>query len=283
MFSYAVLGLAVIASSSVVTAQKFKTADPVVDVSEDSRQLDDFLTKLALDAMPVNYVEDKDWGMQVERWDGVKIRIEDGKLKTKRRKKMVNHGTWDRYEVSLVDPEKNFAVQLNNFQEMENEKVAFDVLVSAKIALESRQSKWIKGVQLYSISADGSASVRLKLSVSLGSKMDVGKFPPDLIFDPSITNAEIELAEFRIDRVSKAGGELAQQVTRVVRKKITQKIEEKENKLVQKLNSRIDKNRDRFRLSVHDAMKSKWAAAGKKLVEKAGSESPNKQEVVPDK
>ena len=243
------------------------------EAADDAKQLDDFLTKLALDNMPVPYVEDKDWGQQSERWDGVKVSFQNGRLRTKRRKKKVNHGTWNRYEASLIDPKKSFAVQLDNFQETDSDRVTFDIRVTANIKLEARQSKWVKGLQLYSISADGSANVQLVLSVSLGSQMDVTKFPPDLIFDPHVEDASIQLSDFRIDHVSKAGGEVAQQITRAVRKKVDQKIAKKEEKLVEKLNAKIEKSRDRFTLSVHDAVKSKWASAAQKLVEQAEPES----------
>ncbi len=260
--------LSVLCVVAVFTA-KGQTSDRQVkeDDSQDAQQLDEFLTKLALESMPVRYVEDKDWGMQSERWDGVKVSFRDGKLRTKRRKKKVNHGTWDRYEVSLVDPEDSFSVKLDGFEETETDRVKFDIAITAKINVEARQSKWVKGVQLYSISADGSADVRLVLEVSLGSSMDVSKFPPDLTFDPRIEDADIQLSNFRIDRISKAGGEIAQQITRVVRKKIDEKIEKKEAKLVEKINSKIEKNRERFTLSAHDAMKSKWASAAQKLVD----------------
>ncbi len=250
-----------------------EAAQEAAEDADDAKRLDDFLTKLALDSMPVRYVEDKDWGQQSERWDGVKVSFKDGRLKTKRRKKKVNHGTWKRYEASLIDPNESFAVQLNNFRETESDRVTFDVLATAKIKLEARQSKWVKGVQLYSISADGSANVQLILSVSLGSQMDVTKFPPDLIFDPHVEAAKIQLTEFRIDHVSKAGGEVAQQITRAVRKKIDEKITKKEEKLVEKLNAKIEKSRDRFTLSIHDAVKSKWASAAQKLVEKSETDS----------
>jgi hypothetical protein len=246
--------------------------------ADDAKRLDDFLTKLALDSMPVRYVEDKDWGQQSERWDGVKVSFKDGRLKTKRRKKKVNHGTWKRYEASLIDPNESFSVQLNNFRETESDRVTFDVRATAKIKLEARQSKWVKGIQLYSISADGSANVQLILSVSLGSQMDVTKFPPDLIFDPHIDAAKIQLSGFRIDHVSKAGGEIAQQITRAVRKKIDEKIARKEEKLVEKLNAKIEKSRDRFTLSIHDAVKSKWASAAQKLVEKAETEADSEDQ-----
>ena len=235
---------------------------------DDAKKLDDFLTQLALDSMPVRYVEDKDWGKQKERWDGIKVSFKNGRLHTKRRKKMVNHGTWDRYEVSLVDPENSFSVQLNNFEETDSDRVTFDVIITAKVNVVARQAKWVKGVQLYSISADGSAAVKLAISASLGSRLDVAKFPPDLIFDPRIEDAKIELEDFRIDRVSKAGGEFAQQVTRIVKSKLDKKVAPKEEKLVKKLNAKIEKNRDRLTLSANDAVKSKWAAAAQKLTDK---------------
>lgn len=234
----------------------------------DAKKLDDFLTQLALDSMPVRYVEDKDWGKQKERWDGIKVSFKNGRLHTKRRKKMVNHGTWDRYEVSLVDPENSFSVQLNNFEETDSDRVTFDVIITAKVNVVARQAKWVKGVQLYSISADGSAAVKLAISASLGSRLDVAKFPPDLIFDPRIEDAKIELEDFRIDHVSKAGGEFAQQVTRIVKSKLDKKVAAKEEKLVKKLNAKIEKNRDRLTLSANDAVKSKWAAAAQKLTDK---------------
>jgi hypothetical protein len=230
------------------------------EIENDAAQMDRFLTRLALDNMPVEFKEDEDWGQQDERWDGVKVSFKNGKLRTKRRKKMVNHGTWKRYSASLVDPEEQFSVQLNNFRELADRKVAFDVVVSAKIKVAGRQSKWVKGMQLYSISATGSADLRLTVSVELQSTLDVAKFPPDLILDPAISAADIELFDFRIDRVSKAGGEIAQQITKAVRKAIEKKISAKEEKLVSKLNTKIDENRDRLTLSAHDAMKSKWAS-----------------------
>ena len=264
--------LIVLSNSIVAAQQQSKNAPASIQSAEisddDAKQLDEFLTQLALDSMPVRYVEDKDWGKQSERWDGVKVSFKNGRLRTKRRKKLVNHGTWDRYEVSLVDPENSFSVQMNNFKETDTDRVTFDVIITAKVDVMARQAKWVKGMQLYSISADGSADVQLAISASLGSRMDVSKFPPDITFDPRIEDAKIKLANFRIDRVSKAGGEFAQQVTRIVKSKLDEKIASKEDKLVDKLNAKIEKSRDRLTLSAHDALKSKWAQAAQKLTGK---------------
>ena len=268
-----IAAMLIVLSNSIVAAQQQSKNEPAstqsAEISDgDAKQLDEFLTQLALDSMPVRYVEDKDWGKQSERWDGVKVSFKNGRLRTKRRKKLVNHGTWDRYEVSLVDPENSFSVQMNNFKETDTDRVTFDVIITAKVDVMARQAKWVKGMQLYSISADGSADVQLAISASLGSRMDVSKFPPDITFDPRIEDAKIKLANFRIDRVSKAGGEFAQQVTRIVKSKLDEKIASKEDKLVDKLNAKIEKSRDRLTLSAHDALKSKWAQAAQKLTGK---------------
>jgi hypothetical protein len=269
LITFAVLGFWLLAGTSKSMVQTNVSKES----NSNAKQLDEFLTKLALESLPVPYIEDKDWGKQSERWDGLKVSFRDGRLRTKRRKKMVNHGTWDRYEVSLVDPENSFSVKLDNFKETGEQRASFDVIIAAKVDVEARQAKWVKGIQLYSVSAKGSANVDLQLKVSLGSTIDLSKLPPDIIFDPRIDDAKIQISNFRIDRVSKAGGEFAQQVTRIVKKKIDRKISEKEEKLVQKLNAKIEKNRDRLKLSVHDAMKSKWAGAAQKLVGSAGQRS----------
>ena len=58
------------------------------------------LTKLVLSNMPHQYADDKKWGHQEKRWDGVRIRREGLRVETKRRWKMVNHGTWQIKESS---------------------------------------------------------------------------------------------------------------------------------------------------------------------------------------
>ena len=88
--------------------------------------------------------------------------------------------------------------------------------------------------------------------------MDISRFPPDLIFAPTVTDADIIVDEFRLDRISKAGGEFAQQATRGARKILDKKVKEKETKLVEKLNEKLEKNKDDLRISVADAIESKW-------------------------
>ncbi|MEM7781860.1 MAG: hypothetical protein AAF623_00670 [Planctomycetota bacterium] len=222
-------------------------------------EIDRFITRLVLENIPHDFEEDKDWGNQIERWDGIRLRREGLKLETKRRKKWVNHGTWKKYSVSLLDPENEFDVQLKNMRNIDDgKKMKFDVQFSAYLALAARQSKWVKGVQLYSISAEGTAKVQLLVSMDLAVRSDFSTLPPAMELKPVATSADLEVIEFRIDRVSKLGGEFAQQLTRATRSILDQKVNEKEAKLVQKINKAIQKEKDKLKLSLSELASSRW-------------------------
>jgi hypothetical protein len=230
------------------------------------KDIDKFLTRLVLSNIPHTFEETKDWGAQDERWDGIEFRREGLKIETNRRKKMVNHGTWKKYSAELLNPNEEFAIEVKNMHETHDEKLAFDTHFIAHLGIHGRQSKWIKGVQLYSISADGHANVRLVVSIELEVKADFVSFPPDLVFVPRVTQADLVVEEFRLDRISKAGGEFAQQVTKNVRSQLDKKIDEKKQKLVDKINKQLAEKQDQLRLSIRDAAKSKWTKTANRFL-----------------
>ena len=231
---------------------------PEATSADAGADIDNLITKLVLENIPHTFEETKDWGGQDERWDGIEFRREGLRIETKRKKKEVNHGTWKKYSAQLLNPNEEFSVQLKNMRETPNEKMAFDVHFTAHLKIFGRQSKWVKGVQLYSLSARGHTKVRLVVSMEMGVDMDINRFPPDLVFNPIATDANLVVDEFRLDRVSKAGGEFAQQVSKGVRSSLDEKVAEKKDKLVQKINKQINKNKGKLRLSIADALKSKW-------------------------
>ena len=227
----------------------------VIDASDDFNRL---VTRFVLESMPHQYVQDKDWGKTAERWDGVSIKRDGLKLRTKRKKKTVNHGTWKKYSAALVEPEKTFSIQLQKMRELSEQKIAFDLVCSGKLDIDARQSKWVKGVQLYSLSAEGNANVVVRVSAEIAFLTDIRQLPPDLVIQPKVTDVKIDVRDFRIDRISKAGGELAQQVTRAAKSALEKKIGDQESKLLKKMNQRLAEKKDKLRFSVADAIKSPW-------------------------
>ena len=97
-------------------------------------------------------------------------------------------------------------------------------------------------------------------------KTDRKTFPPDLLFVPKVTSADVHVDEFRIDRVGKAGGEFAQQLSRHVRPLLDEKIEKKEQGLVDKINKKRVAKQDRLRLPISKAVDSKWGKLSEKFL-----------------
>ena len=228
--------------------------------------LDRLITKLVLESIPHTFTDTKKWGQQAERFDGFKRERNGLKLRVSKRKKMVNHGDWKKYSVSLRDTEEKFAIAVKDMRELPNNSVGFNVEFLADLNVSGRQSKWVKGVQLYSLSANGHAQVRLRLAVELDIKTDRKTFPPDLLFMPKVTSADVHLDEFRIDRVGKAGGEFAQQLSRHVRPLLDEKIEKKEQGLVDKINKKLAAKQDRLRVPISKAVDSKWGKLSEKFL-----------------
>ena len=237
-------------------------------------KIDQLLTRLVLENIPHEFEDTKDWGRQVERWDGVKFQREGLKIETKRRKKLVNDGTWTRYSVQLRDPKEKFSIQIKNMRESTENKFTLEIHFVSELSLTARHSKWLRGVQLFTVSAEGFASLLLVVFVDLEIKPVSLKIPPDFVVSPVVRKADIVLDEFRIDRIAKIGGEVSQQITKAIRSELEEKIEKKEPKLVLRMNKEIDKNRDDLRISIADSMHAKWLKATQEFLSQAGQNPP---------
>lgn len=254
--------------NSVANPDSVASSDSAANPIDGEPELNRLLTEMVLKHLPHQFSEDKDWGKQEHKHVGVRLKRDGFRIRADREQKMVNHGTWKRVDVSLVNPQQQFTVEVKNMRQTDQDGLLFDVHFAADLKIDARQSKWARGIQLYSISADGKAKVRMIVSVELATIMDITKFPPDLIFKPKATDAKLIIDEFRIDRISKIGGELAQQASAMARSALEKRLSREEQKLVKKINGELTENAAKLRLSVSDAMSTKWSAAAKGLMPK---------------
>lgn len=225
----------------------------------DLREMESLINDLAKQFIPHKYEKKKDWGAQSERWDGLHVQLKGLRVKTKRRKKLVNHGTWKMYSAELSDPKNGLRFSLNSIKKDANGNADIDLSVTADLILFGRIAEWVKGVQLFSVSADAIANVTLNVQTTVGATLDFSHLPPDFLLEPKVNSAKLTVNEFRVVRVSKAGGEFAQQVGRGARKILDGKISEQEVKLVDKMNKSIAKKKDKLRLSVKELIDSEWS------------------------
>lgn len=217
-------------------------------------RLDDLITQIVRDQVPPEYEERRNWGQTTTVWSGVRVWIEDGQLETKRRQQRVNHGRWQLYRFRLVDPDRRFHVHVENLREVAPGRAAFDLWGEAQLAVMARVSEWQRGVQLFSVSANALATVRLRTTCEVGLKLEPGKLIPDVQLDPAVTAARLELVAFRLQRISQLHGPLVKELGDAIRGIVADRLADQQPKLVDKINRQLQKHRDAWRLSLQDVL-----------------------------
>ena len=230
------------------------------------------ITAMVREQIPHQYEDTSKWGMTTEVWDGLHVRREGLRIKTKRRKKEVNHGAWTLYRIELTNPQEEFRIRVEKERELAEGGVAFDLVFAARLHVFGRRSRWVKGVQLISLSADADARVELRLSCKLAMSLDITQLPPDVVFHPQVDDARLDITYFRVDRISEVGGTLAKELGHGIERVLQKKVDEKRDRLVEKVNSAIDRHSDKLRISFDDLVASKWKRLTKHV--SAGSGEP---------
>lgn len=232
------------------------------------------------DRLPEKYVNDKQWGKTRPVFDGIRLRREGVKLETERRWKQVNDGVWKRYEVELPEDRDAVSLTVDRLDVVDQQRGRIVLHLETPVHLFGRVAVWERGVQLVSINADADAKVRLALTADVGLRFDILRIPPDLVLDPRVMDARIELVDFRLNRVSQLHGPLAKHLGEGLRETIDDHVAATNATLVEKLNRQIDKQRDRLRLAWTDALSKQWskwtADAGER---KSAADMKNRSEV----
>lgn len=220
-------------------------------------QMVSWLEQMVRDNLPETYEDNRKWNLQKEVWDGVRVWREDNRLETKRKKKLVNSGTWTRYTITFVEPEQNLHIQFHRLEPLPDGKIAFTVTVDATLDVFGRLSQWVRDVQLISLSANADAQCRLTLEGTVAIQMNILKLPPDVMIRPEVTNARVDLTYYNVRRISQIGGEFAQALGNGLRKTLDDKIEDMNGKLAGKINAQLAKKSDRLSFSGQDWLQTK--------------------------
>ena len=220
-------------------------------------QMVGWLERMIRGNLPPTYDDDRKWGKQKEVWDGIKFRREGLKIETKRKKKLVNSGTWTRYSIKIVEPDELLHVQFRRLETLPDGKIAFSVIVDCALDVFGRLSQWVRDVQLISLSANADAACRLTIDGTVQFHLNPFKLPPDVGIMPHVDRAHIELTHYRVRRISQVGGDWAKHLGRGLRGVVDDKLADLNGKLVDKMNRQLDKHGDKLSFSTQDWIKSK--------------------------
>jgi hypothetical protein len=216
-----------------------------------SAEFQELITKLAREQLPDKYEKTKNWGKTTRVFDGWKLERDGLRLETRRRFKQANDGAWQKYSIRLIDPDHKFDVRVANLRQRESQMVC-DVTVIAAARVSGRHTQWENGVQLISIGAEADARLRLRAELAVGMKLDPTKFPPDVYLQPRVTQADLDILEFKLRRISHFGGPVVKSLSTSVREVLEDKIAEDRPKLVERLNKSLAKQDSKLRFSAAD-------------------------------
>ncbi len=249
----------VVADSPAATSSPRSASESHLSVSEaQARASIQWLAELALRKMPRSFDGDKDWGETKKLWAGIKVHRDGLKLKTHRRFKEVEQGRWVKYEVTLPDPTAPNAATVTIHdvvptidQASGEQRWKIHSSIVAPMKFTARVQRWNLGVKLFSMTITGDLRVRLISTTSVGFVADYAEIPPALVIDPRMDQAQLVLERFEVNRISRIGGDVAEQWGELIEEILVERFVKKHNdRLVGKLNKSIDKERDDLRLSM---------------------------------
>lgn len=240
-----------------------------------SERLQNLLTDIVRQNIPHEFEEIDNWGATKDFTVGVDVSLDGLRLDSERRRKALKHGTWKMYRVKLVDPQQQFQIRAENLRELKAGKAAFDVLVEARLDAFGRIAEWRRGVQLFTLSANADALVRMRLACELSSRLDARQFPPAIQLQPVVKSADLELVEFRLTRISDLDGPAVKELGKALRDVLEDKIEDQRDKTAEKINREIAKNSEVLRLSLPDLMQTELGRAVAKQAGATNAEPPS--------
>ena len=248
--------MAQIESHTEGASAQVKTDQPLNISSEQARESIQWLASKASMHLPKTISGDKNWGDTKRVWAGVKIRVDGFKLKTNRRFRELEQGRWIKYDVSMPDvpPTIEISKVIPLIAKATGQQSwLIDSSIVAPMKFTARIQRWNLGVKLFSVTITGEIRVRLNSTMSVGFHANFGEIPPGLVIDPNVKTAILVMEHFKVDRVSKIGGDVAEQWGEVMEELLVERLIHRQNKkIVAQLNKSIDKERDDLELSLSE-------------------------------
>jgi len=245
-------------AAGLMPARSAGAAEPETPPFEDE-PLASAIRQAILDGLKDKYEDKKNWGHTTEALRGVRIRGQGLKLRLEKRTKPVNDGLWQRYVVTLVEPERQLHVGLDKLRLTDQGRIAFALRLSARLRGEATIERWERGVKLLGTSAQGDAIVAATIDCDVGIRFEPGKLVSDVLLDPHVEAISLELIDLDVHRISKLGGKAAHELGDSFTPMVARQLKRREGKLAAKANASIAKQSDRLRLPVNEFITSGWA------------------------
>lgn len=210
--------------------------------------LSDLAAGIIAAEIPREFEGSKDWGRTTEIVSGLHSYGNFFKFNIHRQRSTVNDGLWKRYRLTLVDPDKNLDVQIENLRTLDTGRLALTLNVAAKLHGWACLKLYERGIHIIALEAEGDTGIRLALDANIGlTRLQNDSFLPAYALDPTVIDVRVKFDDFRLTRISDVRGTLAHEIGILLREAAEDEL--KGPKLAEKINKSIAKHRDRLLLS----------------------------------
>ena len=238
------------------SATSVKTVQLLNITDEQARESIQWLATKASKHLPRSISGDKNWGETKRVWAGVKMRMDGFKLRTNRQFRELEQGRWIKYDVTMPDvpPAINISKVTPEIDRATgHQSWLIESSLVAPMKFTARIQRWNLGVKLFSVTVTGEIRIRLNSTMSVGFHANYGEIPPGLVINPAVKTAQLVMEHFEVDRVSKIGGDVAEQWGEIMEEILVERLIHHQNKkIVAKLNKSIDKERDELEISLSE-------------------------------
>jgi hypothetical protein len=206
------------------------------------------VTPLIAEAIPREFEGKKDWGKTREVTRGLHSDGNFFNFDIHREKKEVNDGVWKKYRVTLVDPDKNLDVRIDNLQQQESGKYTLTLFLAAKVHAWAKVVVYKQGLRVLSLEPEGDTSIRLWVDAEVGVEtVQSSSFIPAIELQPVVSDARLKFDDFRLTRIGDVHGDIAKEIGELLRKELQKQLSG--TKLVDRFNHSLQKHPERLRLS----------------------------------
>jgi hypothetical protein len=202
------------------------------------------VARMIAEAIPREYDRSKDWGRTKKIATGVRSSGNFFRFDIHSKKSEVNHGVWKHYRATLIEPEKNLLVRIDNLRSLEAGRIALTLFVTTKLHGWARAKVYENGIHLIALEAEGDAKVSLWIDCEIALEAAPASFLTGIAVRPHVTNARMSLDEFRLARISDVRGPIVHEIGDGLRHLVEDELNGP--KLSAKLNRSIEKRRDRL-------------------------------------
>lgn len=208
----------------------------------------DLIAGWIADAIPRQYEKKEDWG----RTRRVTVGLDVSRRGLRLKKKQVPHGIWKHYRITLAGGADGPRVELEPLQSLAPGRARAKVRFTAPLDFWGRTRIYAQGVHLGTYTAEGDATVYLRLDCEIGVRIETSGDSPAVAIEPVVHRAELKLKNFRLKRISNADGPAVHELAKVVKHVLEDELEPP--KLTKKLNRAIAKKQDRLRWDLGDVL-----------------------------